>query len=35
MEAVGIDLAGVESRPTELCLMDGNLQASTRLLYSL
>jgi len=34
MKAVGIDLAGVESRPTGLCLMDGNLQASTYLLHT-
>ena len=33
MKAVGIDLAGVESRPTGLCLMDVNLQASTWLLH--
>jgi predicted nuclease with RNAse H fold len=34
VKAVGIDLAGVESRPTGLCLMDGNLQASTCRLYT-
>ncbi len=34
MEAVGIDLAGVESRPTGFCLMDDKLQASTCLLYT-
>lgn len=33
-KAVGIDLAGVESRPTGLCLMDGNLLASACLLYT-
>jgi predicted nuclease with RNAse H fold len=34
MKAVGIDLAGVESRPTGLCIMDGNLHADTCLLYT-
>jgi predicted nuclease with RNAse H fold len=34
MEAIGIDLAGVESRPTGFCLMDANLLASTCLLYN-
>lgn len=34
MRALGIDLAGVESRPTGLCTMDGNLNASTSLLYT-
>jgi predicted nuclease with RNAse H fold len=34
VKAVGIDLAGVESRPTGLCQMDGNLRASTCLLYT-
>ena len=34
MKAVGIDLAGVESRPTGLCLMDGNLHTRTCLLYT-
>lgn len=34
MRTVGIDLAGVESRPTGFCLMDDNLQTSTRLLYT-
>lgn len=34
MKAVGIDLAGVESRPTGLCRMDGKLLASTCLLYT-
>lgn len=34
MKAVGIDLAGVESRPTGLCLMYGNLRASTCLLHT-
>jgi predicted nuclease with RNAse H fold len=34
IKAMGIDLAGVESRPTGLCLMDGNLRASTCLLYT-
>jgi predicted nuclease with RNAse H fold len=34
MKAVGIDLAGVESRPTGLCKMDGKLLASTCLLYT-
>jgi predicted nuclease with RNAse H fold len=34
MKAVGIDLAGVESRPTGVCKMDGKLLASTCLLYT-
>jgi predicted nuclease with RNAse H fold len=34
MKAVGIDLAGVRSRPTGLCLMDGNLHASTCVLHT-
>ena len=34
MKAVGIDLAGVESRPTGLCLMDGNLHVSTCVLHT-
>jgi len=29
MKAVGIDLAGVKSHPTGLCLMDSGLHAST------
>ena len=34
MKAVGIDLAGVETRPTGFCVLDGNLNAQTCLLYS-
>jgi predicted nuclease with RNAse H fold len=34
MKAVGIDLAGVESRPTGLCLMDDNLYATAFILYT-
>lgn len=34
MKAVGIDLAGVESRPTGMCVMDGDLRVSTCLLYT-
>jgi len=34
VRAVGIDLAGVASRPTGMCVMDGNLQASTNLVYA-
>ncbi len=34
MKALGIDLAGVESRPTGMCLMNGDLRASTCLLYA-
>ena len=34
MKAVGIDLAGVESRPTGLCIMDGSLRSSAYLLYT-
>jgi len=34
MKAVGIDLAGVETRPTGFCVLDGNLNAHTCLLYS-
>jgi predicted nuclease with RNAse H fold len=34
MKAVGIDLAGVETRPTGFCVLDGSLNAHTYLLYS-
>lgn len=34
MKAIGIDLAGVESRPTGLCIMDDLLGARTTLLYT-
>lgn len=34
MKAVGIDLAGVETRPTGFCVMDGDLRATTCLLYT-
>jgi uncharacterized protein len=34
MKAAGIDLAGVESRPTGLCIMDDSLRSSTCLLYT-
>ena len=34
MKAVGIDLAGVETRPTGMCIMDGTMQARTCLLYT-
>lgn len=34
MKAVGIDLAGVETRPTGMCVMDGRLCARTCLLYT-
>jgi predicted nuclease with RNAse H fold len=34
MIALGIDLAGVDSRPTGLCLMDDNLHANACLLYT-
>lgn len=34
MEAVGIDLAGVESRPTGFCLMDDNLVDNSFLFYT-
>ena len=34
MKAAGIDLAGVETRPTGLCIMDENLHTSACLLYS-
>lgn len=34
MKVVGIDLAGVESRPTGICVMDGSLRARTGLLYA-
>ena len=34
MKSIGIDLAGVESRPTGLCIMDGLLYSSTSLLYT-
>ena len=34
MKAIGIDLAGVESRPTGMCVMDGNLGISTCLVYT-
>jgi uncharacterized protein len=33
MNVVGIDLAGVESRPTGFCLMNDNLQVSTCILH--
>lgn len=34
MKAIGIDLAGVATRPTGICVMDDNLCASTRLVYT-
>jgi len=34
MKAVGIDLAGVATHPTGLCLMDSGLHVSTCLLYT-
>jgi predicted nuclease with RNAse H fold len=34
MKAVGIDLAGVEARPTGFCVLDEKLNAQTCLLYS-
>jgi predicted nuclease with RNAse H fold len=34
MKAVGIDLAGVATRPTGICVIDGNLRVSTCLLYT-
>ncbi len=34
MKAVGIDLAGVEARPTGFCILDEKLNAQTSLLYS-
>jgi len=34
MKAVGIDLAGVESRPTGFCIMDDSLRSSACLLYT-
>jgi len=34
MKAVGIDLAGVEARPTGFCILDEKLHAQTRLLHS-
>ena len=34
MKAVGIDLAGVESRPTGFCILDEKLNAQTCLLHS-
>lgn len=34
MKAVGIDLAGVEARPTGFCLMDENLMANTCILHT-
>ena len=34
MKATGIDLAGVESHPTGLCIMDDSLLSSTYLLYT-
>jgi predicted nuclease with RNAse H fold len=34
MKAVGIDLAGVETRPTGFCVLDEKLKAQTRLLHS-
>ena len=34
IKAIGIDLAGVASRPTGICVMDGYLHASTSLVYT-
>jgi uncharacterized protein len=34
MKAIGIDLAGVETRPTGFCTMEEDLWARTRLLYT-
>ena len=34
MKAVGIDLAGVETRPTGFCVLDGSLNADACLLYT-
>src|SRR3990170_5125708 len=34
MKAVGIDLAGVEKRPTGFCVLDENLNAQTCILHS-
>ncbi len=34
MKAIGIDLAGVASRPTGVCVMDGNLYVNTCLAYT-
>jgi hypothetical protein len=34
MKAIGIDLAGVESRPTGLCIMDDALRSGSCLLYT-
>lgn len=34
MKAIGIDLAGVATRPTGICVMDGDLSVSTCLVYS-
>jgi predicted nuclease with RNAse H fold len=34
MRATGIDLAGVETRPTGFCVMDDNLRSCTCLLYT-
>lgn len=34
MKAAGIDLAGVESRSTGFCLMEGDLKAQAELLYT-
>lgn len=34
MKAIGVDLAGVATRPTGICVMDDNLRASTRLVYT-
>lgn len=34
MKVVGIDLAGVETRPTGFCVLDEKLNASTFILYS-
>lgn len=34
MKAIGIDLAGVATRPTGICVMDGNLRVSTCLAYT-
>ncbi len=34
MKATGIDLAGVESRPTGLCIMDDSLRSRTCVLYT-
>lgn len=34
MRVVGIDLAGVESRPTGFCILDENLNVKTSILYT-